>query len=205
MADRSREFASLCGRRVESWVGVEWALREDVAGGGPQFEDPEVPCRQLWGLQAALDGGHAFSVGTYHDDAAFGLWPDSGAEFRDKLQDEGRWDGVTRWSPLSELPTGQVDHVAVFADEVEGVLAEVHLRIGGRPLLLIAGELEETREGELLFHRLDESVLAFTDPVAAEQVSWTSSRQFLARIHDSGSSGEGSFADGEWPLAIERR
>lgn len=68
--------------------------------------------------------------------------------------------------------------MTVFADE--GVLAEVHLRIDGRSLLLIAGELAETPAGtllftghqattSLLFHRLNESVLACTDPAAVER------------------------------------
>lgn len=60
------------------------------------------------------------------------------------------------------------------------------LRIGGRPLLLVAGELEETVEGGLLFHRLDESVLVFTDTAAAGVVPWTTSRRGLVRI-DEGS------------------
>lgn len=170
MADRSREFASLRGGRVESWIGVEWALRENLAGSRRQFDDPEVPCRQLRGLQATLDDGHAFSVRTYQHDTVFGLWHAPGAELQAKLQNAELWDGVTRWRSLSELPTGMVDRVIVVADEVDDVLAEVHLRIGGQSLLLMAGELIETVEGGLSFHRLDESVLAFTDPAAAKQI-----------------------------------
>ncbi|MGB3437256.1 MAG: hypothetical protein WBA97_00780 [Actinophytocola sp.] len=197
VAEGSREFASLRGRRIDSWVGVEMALREDVAGSGPQFSEPAVPCLQLWGLQASLNDGSALSVGSYQDDACFGLWTDQEREFQDKLRDRGLWDGIYRWRPLTELPTGQVDQVAVFVDEVDGVLAEVALRIGGRPLLLIAGELWETSEGGLEFHRLDESVLVFTDPAAAGHLDWIPSRQGLVRIHDSGSGSVGSCAGGE--------
>jgi hypothetical protein len=177
VAERSRDFASLRGRRVESWVGVEMALRESVAGGRPQFHDPEVPCLQLWGLQAFLDDGGVLSVSIYQDDDLFGLWPRPRPEVR--FQDQGQWDGIYRWTALTELPTGQVEHVAAFVDE--GVLAEVSLRIGGQPLLLVAGELEETPEGGLLFHRLDESVLVFTDTdtAAAASAPWTTSRRGL--------------------------
>ncbi|WP_200865761.1 hypothetical protein [Amycolatopsis decaplanina] len=56
-------------------------------------------------------------------------------------------------------------------------MAEVHLRIGTRPLALVAGELEETHEGGLIFQRTDESVLAFTDLVAVERVPWSTTRQ----------------------------
>ncbi|MFI6099493.1 hypothetical protein ACIA8G_28385 [Lentzea sp. NPDC051213] len=176
------DFADLRGRRVESWVGVEWALREDVPGSGPQFHDPAVPCLQLWGLQAVFDDGGLFSICTYDDEAVSGLWRNRSEEFDAKLHDSSRWaedGGVTRWRALRELPVGEVEEVTAYADE--GQLAEVLLVIGGRPLLLMAGELYETWEDELEFHRLDESVLAFTDPAAAERVPWTPSRQDWSR------------------------
>lgn len=171
MAERAREFESWRGRRVLSWVGVEMALRENAAGGGPRFEDPEVPCLQLFGLQASLDDDSAPSVTTYQDDAEFGLraWADA------RFPDGEKWDGIYRWRALTELPLGQVEEVDVVVDE--GVLAEVCLRIGARPLLLVAGELDETVAGGLSFHRLDESVLAFTDPGDAERVPWTPPRR----------------------------
>ncbi|MFC9432439.1 hypothetical protein [Nocardia sp. NPDC057030] len=169
LAERSREFASLRGMSVESWVGVEMALREDVGGSGPQFEDPEVPCLQLWGLRASFRNGSVLSVRTYQDDARFGLWAN-----QEYVRDEELWEGIYRRRSLTELPTGHVDQVTVFVDEVDAVLAEVHLQIGQRPLLLIAGEIDETSRGGLVFHRLDESVLAFTDPAAVEDVLWSS-------------------------------
>lgn len=134
----AREFTALRGRRVESWVGVEWALRADVPGSGPQFHDPEVPCLQLWGLQAVLGDG-LFSICTFDEEAVSGLWRNRHEEFEAKLQDSVLWDepgDCTRWRALSELPVGPIDEVTVYGDE--GVVAEVLLVIGGRPLLLIA-------------------------------------------------------------------
>ena len=180
LAGWAREFAALRGRRIESWVGVEWALREDVAGSGAQFHDPEVPCLQLWGLQAVFDDGALFSVCTYDHETLCGLWRNRDAEFEAKLRNSRMWDEPghgTRWRTLSELPAGEVEQVTCFADE--GVLAEVLLEVGGRPLLLMAGELYETWRDELEFHRLEESVLAFTDPAAAGRISWTTPRQGL--------------------------
>jgi hypothetical protein len=170
---------------------VEAALRENVAGSGPQFDDPAVPCLQLFGLQPFLDGDTALSVTTYQDDTKFGLRtsPESG------FLDEWQWDGIYRRRSLTELPVGQIEQVALFVDN--GVVAEVHLRIGAQPLLLIAGEVDETLAGELLFHRLEESILAFIDPTAAEHVPWTTPRPALARAHHGVNPGEGVSAGGE--------
>ncbi len=142
MVERSREFASLCGTYVESWTGV--------AGSSPQIADPRVRCLQVFGLQVRLDDDAVWSVDTYEDDTAFGLRAVPEALFRDK----GRWGGIYRWRTLAELPIGQVEQVAAFADE--GVLVQVSLQIGERPLLLIAGVLDETGAKERLFHTLDE-------------------------------------------------
>ncbi|WP_037321739.1 hypothetical protein [Amycolatopsis orientalis] len=51
----------------------------------------------------------------------------------------------------------------------DDILSEVHFRIGAQPLALVAGELEETAAGGLIYRRFDESVLAFTDP---ERIPW---------------------------------
>ncbi|ATY12221.1 hypothetical protein CU254_18410 [Amycolatopsis sp. AA4] len=175
--ERAQDFDSLRGRRIESWAGVEMAVREHGPDGGPQFTDPAVPCLQLWGMQAYLDDGRALMVGTYQDDDGFGLWPHRRPDPR--LEDRQRWDGIYRWSALGELPTGPVEDVVVFAEE--DVLAEVDLRVGGQPLHLVAGELEECGP-RLSFVRLDESVLVFTDPAAAERVNWSTPRRPRVRI-----------------------
>jgi hypothetical protein len=164
-----REFGRLRGRRITSWTGVEMALREESAEGVPQFEDPAVPCRQLLSLDASLDDGSVVRVGTYEDDTRWGLRLHPAAA-------EYAVGGIYRRRALPELPTGEIGGVSTFVDE--GVLAEVVLRIQGRPLLLMAGELYESGKGPLLsFVRLDESVLAFTDPSAADSVAWVPARR----------------------------
>ncbi|MGK4596017.1 hypothetical protein [Amycolatopsis sp. w19] len=59
----------------------------------------------------------------------------------------------------------------------ERLLAEVHVRIGTRSLALVAGELEETPAGGLLFQRLDEPALVVTDSVAVARAAWNMARQ----------------------------
>ncbi|MER7864291.1 hypothetical protein ABTX61_34655 [Amycolatopsis japonica] len=65
LAGQSRTFAALRGKRVDKWVGVEMALREDLAGTIPQFADLEVPCLQLYWVQAWMDQGSTVKIGTY--------------------------------------------------------------------------------------------------------------------------------------------
>jgi hypothetical protein len=118
------------------------AVRQDTEDRGPLFEDPQLPCLQLWSL--------------------------------DVERNDRQWHGIYRWRALAELPIGHVDHVSVFLDD--RVVAEVLLRIGRQPLLLVAGEVYETFGEELRIHRLDESVLAFTDPDAATSITWVPAR-----------------------------
>ncbi|WP_134662951.1 MULTISPECIES: hypothetical protein [unclassified Amycolatopsis] len=177
LVERAQDFDSLRGRSIESWAGVEMALWEEGPDGDPQFTDPSVPCLQLWGAQAHLDDGRALMIGTYQDDDLFGLWPHRRADPR--FANRELWDGIYRWTALSELPTGPVEDVVVFAEG--GVLAEVGLRVGGRPLVLVAGELVEYA-ARLRFCRFDESVLVFTDPDAAERVGWSTPRFGRVRI-----------------------
>ena len=155
--ERVREFTALRGRTVRTWTGVEMAFFEDP----PRFEDPRAPFLQLLNLDATLDG-EALSIVTYQDDDAWGLWT--------QPPGTGSSGGIYRERHLPELPTGRIDDVTVRLEH--GILAEVLLHVGSRPLLLLAGEAYEERGDNLYFCRLDESVLAFTDPAAAATVPW---------------------------------
>ncbi|GIE86007.1 hypothetical protein [Actinoplanes regularis] len=169
LTDQIRKFDQLRGRRIESWTGVEMALREDV-GGSPRFEDATVPFLQLAPLTARLDDGTFFTVDTDQGDRSWGLLPNPGAP--GTSTDPG---GIFRLRSLPELPLGEVDAVSAFLDD--DVLAEVLIRIQGRSLLLMAGEVYEQWDGGLSFVRHDESVLVFTDPSAAESIDWLPERR----------------------------
>lgn len=176
VAERSREFASLCGRRVESWTVA--------TGGGPEFADPWAHCLQMLGLQVRLDDDAVWSVNTCEGGTASGLWAVPEARFRDK----GLWGGIHRWRALAELPLGQVKHVAVFADE--GVLAQVNLEIGERPLLLIADALDETGAKEHLIPRAGRFGIGSHRFRRCRACPRSTSRRGLTRI-------------GDWSLAVE--
>lgn len=172
------EFAELRGRRIASWTGVEMALREEGPGGGPQFEDPAVPCLQLTLVGAQLVDGVFVTVSTYWSGARCGLW------LRREFGPAPDWarltGGIYRVRTLPELPAGRVDDVTVVLDD-DGAVVEVVLHVEGRPLLLMAGEVEETPRGGLRFLRRDESVLVFADPAAADPVDWIPSRRTPVR------------------------
>jgi hypothetical protein len=78
------------------------------------------------------------------------------------------------------LPTGLIEDVDVLGDS--GLLAEAAMQIGGRPLLLMAGEVYEEKGDRLAFVRCDESVLAFTDPSHADTVNWRPPREARHRV-----------------------
>ncbi|MEU4240494.1 hypothetical protein [Actinoplanes sp. NPDC026619] len=166
VADRIQEFDRLRGRWVKAWSGVEMALREEAAlGGGPQFEDPAVACLQMLVLGAHLSDDSFVTVGTYQDDDVWGLRLGQQTNYA-----SAEWTGIYRLRGLPELPIGEINDVSVLLDEE--LLAEVVLRIHGQPVLLMAGEVYESAENRLSLVALDESVLVFTDPSAAESSEW---------------------------------
>ena len=169
--DRPQQQASallaLQGHVVRSWHGLEMAVRGD--GTHFEFGGPDVPCLQLLTLRMTLDTGSTLAVTTYQDNDAFGLA--HGASGNAPPEEPGTG---YRSRPLPELPTGQIEDVAVHLDG--DLVAEVTLRVEGQDLLLIAGEADEDQSGRLVWHRLDESVLVFPQPNDAGTMSWTPTR-----------------------------
>jgi hypothetical protein len=160
-------FASLQGSRVARWRGIEQALIDEGPDGSPRFEHPSAPFIQLFRLE--LDGpdlGSGMSIGIYQFDDVWGLGV---KENRVEYDDDDEWNGIYRiWSPT--LPLGVIDRIDIRLEE--GVISELLLRIDGSDLLLVAGEAYETSADSFDLHRLDESVLVFTDPSAATKLDW---------------------------------
>jgi hypothetical protein len=167
------EFLALKDQVIRSWTGVEMAVRGGD-GVAPEFGGPDVPCLQLRVLGAETATGVTRTVATYQDDDSFGLTIQVDAGFDSDDVGHGY-----RARALPELPLGLVRHVSVYVDA--DVLAEVGLRVGDRDLLLVAGEAQEDQTGRLVWHRFDESVLAFPDPTVVERVHWVPARTRLHR------------------------
>lgn len=153
---------AMVGVTVSAWDGVEMALR-DESPDGPVFTDPDVRFLQLTWLRMTA-GSDEHLIGVYQDGGRFGLrlTPDHRLRISD-------WDGIFRWRTL-DLPTGRIDAVTVLREE--DTLARIVLGLDGRELLLVAGEVHETRSGALEVDRLDESVLVFVNPADADLVHW---------------------------------
>ncbi|SCE94603.1 hypothetical protein GA0070214_103494 [Micromonospora chaiyaphumensis] len=174
MRRQINEFLALKDQVVRSWSGVEMAVRGGD-GPAPEFAGQDVPCRHLSALHARTDTGDTVTIATYQDDCLFGLRIELSAGPGGDDDSHGY-----RRRALPELPTGLIRAVSIDLDG--DVLAEVGLEVDGRHLLLVAGEADEDFEGRLVWRRLDESVLAFTDPNTVEQLQWASPRRRLQRI-----------------------
>src|SRR5262245_55334704 len=145
----------------DTWLDERTADLEEFAGhtidGWHGVEIPDGSCLRLAVLYVTL-GDHVMAFTTCEQHDAWGLIANACA-----APDAGCRE-------LPELPTGEVRGVAVTVED--GIIAEVELRVGETSLLLIAGEAY----GETGWHRYDESVLVFTDPAAADRMTWTPAR-----------------------------
>ncbi|MET7808877.1 hypothetical protein [Micromonospora chersina] len=174
MRTQINEFLALKDQVIRSWSGVEMAVRGGD-GPTPEFTGQDVPCLHLRALHARTDTGDTVTIATYQHDDLFGL----------RIERSAGADGDDvshgyRRRALPELPTGLVQRVSIDLDG--DVLAEVRLQVERRDLLLVAGEAEENFEDRLVWRRLDESVLAFTDANTVERMKWVPARRRLQRI-----------------------
>jgi hypothetical protein len=164
--ERAAELASLAGRRIVAWAGVEMAFRGGEDGVPAEFTNVSLPFLQLWGLAVTFDDHSATEVGTYQNNDIFGLWlrPYEPPTLGDD-------DGILRLRPQLPLPTGLVANVTVLLAGRH--IGQVHLSIGEYTLALAAGETYEHHDGSVSVNPMDESVLAFTDLAAMNRVSWS--------------------------------
>lgn len=167
LREQASRFEALVGLTVGGWRGIEMALYGGEDRGDAVFSDPRAPFQQFQLLQMELNGGRTALVDAYQDDDGWGLW----------LTDrEPRWGGhygIYR-EVRPALPTGPIRSVVV--ELYDGLLAEVRLTIDDQKLLLVAGETCENWDGDFDLHWLDESVLVFTDPAAADSLTWIPTR-----------------------------
>jgi len=163
-----REFEALRGQAVVGWQGVEMALFEEGPDGRPQFEVAGVPVTQLSVLWLLLADHRVVAIQTYQVNDEFAL----GAEIVGSpslMGDHGIW----RDAQLGDLPTAIVSGVQIRLSD-RGYVSEVELSFdGGRAILLVAGEANETGvDKQLYFVPNDESVLLFREPSDVSALAW---------------------------------
>jgi hypothetical protein len=159
---------------IVSWEGQEWALESDdrdelTVWAGPQ--DARTP--YAW-LRARSDVGEAV-IDSYQDDGVFGL---NFIPTRDPGLPESD-TGSLRSCRDVPLVTGPVNQVEVVYDTLveggacPGLVTEALLHGDNRSTLLIAAAAYSRSE----WHLYDGSVVALTDPRAADTLEWVPERR----------------------------
>jgi hypothetical protein len=159
---------------IVSWEGEEWALESDDQEEPTAWASPD-DARTPYAWLRARGVGRDVVVHIYQDDGVFGLCfiptgnpclPESDT-------------GLLRSRQDIPLVIGRVNQVEVVYDTVvegglcPGLITEVLLHGDSRSTLLIAAEAYSRNEWCLY----DESVVALTDPTAADALQWSPRRQ----------------------------
>lgn len=123
------------------------------------FADPTLAFVQGNVLELRTSGGETFHFSCHQDDDSWALWVGTVPSSRHLAPDIG--EGWFRVRPLPEFPRGRVDKVQVAASLSN--IQEIRIVIGGREVILRAGEVYENMDGTLTVCDHDESVLIFLD------------------------------------------
>ncbi|GAB5520216.1 MAG: hypothetical protein RhofKO_24670 [Rhodothermales bacterium] len=167
-----QDICSLRGSYVDKWIGAETAIIEGNETEPSQFVHSDVPCIQVGALYLRFREREPMKFTTYQDDDIWGIRI-SRVENNDELVPRSASGHLPfRTRHLPDLPAGHLQDVTVTSDGSSGVIAEVVLNIEGQDILLVAGEIYEMWDGGVEFARLDESILLFPDPKAAQLIEW---------------------------------
>lgn len=159
---------------VGSWEGVEWALEsgdDDEALAWARPDDARVPLAWLRANGVDRDA----VIGVYQDDANFGL---CFIPYVDPTLPDAA-SGSLRPRQNIPLASGRMTAVEVVYNTVvegglsPGLLTEALLHGESGSTLLIAAEAYSRDE----WHLYDESVVALTDPSAADSLGWVPPRR----------------------------
>ena len=156
--DIATALDALIGHSV---IGV---MLEEMALYGPDafgvFSHPDLPFFQAGILELRTDAGMILHIGTAQDDEAWSLWPRFIApEACLAVRPE---NGCFRTRSMTEFPVGIISSIE-YAPSHDGMIRDMSLVIGGRRVILLAGEVDEDFQGRLTVHDRDESVLIFLD------------------------------------------
>ncbi len=158
---------------IQSWEGEEWALESDDEGQATAWAAAADRRTPFDWLRARTNQEQAL-VSTYQDDGVFGL---NFIPLQDR-QLPALPEGELRPRQGLPLATGRISQVEIVYDTTvdggacPGLVTEALLRSKDRSTLLIAAEAYSRKE----WHLYDESIVALTDPAAADALAWLPER-----------------------------
>lgn len=159
---------------VRSWEGEEWGLESGPDDHPLTWSEPDAARTPYAWLRARCTDRDAV-ISIYQEDASFGLCFIPTHTPGLPASDEGSLRS-RRDIPLSRGRLHRVDVVydtLAEADYSHGLLTEVLLHADTSSTLLIAAEAYAPHE----WHLYDESVVALTDPSAADTLPWIPERR----------------------------
>lgn len=154
---------------VTGWQGEEWAVETTRDGTPVRWAGPsDGRTPYAWLRLVTAEGARV--IGTYQDDAVFGL------DLTSRLDPAplARPQGSRRPRPDLALPRGPIRAVDLVLDTSvagaagPGVVTEAVLHGEEAALLLVAAEAYGTDE----WHLHDQSVVVVTDPRLADELTW---------------------------------
>jgi uncharacterized Zn-binding protein involved in type VI secretion len=167
-----RRFQALQQQYIHRVYGGEMAFFNRGPHGLPVFAHPDLPFLQLWNLYFEVAPEEWLVVLTHQDGTEFGLdlRHESGNPMTNPEGSGADAASSTRMRELPAFPTGRIDQVTCHLSG-QGNVNEVHLRIAGHLIALVAGEVSEDWDHFRIL-KDDESVLVFFSLADLQQVTW---------------------------------
>lgn len=154
------EGRDVCDVRFHRWP-IRWSgdgRYEDAV-----YFDDRVPFAHLRALYLELDEGEWMRIDTVQDNDLFGI-DLSSSQSPDRVVTDPK---DRRPEPAPQFPRGRVHCLATHADH-NAPISEFLFLVNGKPILLVAAEIDEDWGDKLVFRREDESVFVLT---ALEQLA----------------------------------
>lgn len=158
--DQRGLVGSFVGADMVEVVLDEWALYgPDEA---PVFHHPDLHFVQALRVQLGFSDGRKLQIGIWQNDDHFALHFMQGEPERPFVPNPDPTATFSRLRELTDFPSGRIIAIAPGAN-ADGAIQEVAISIGGRTMILKAGEVDEDGGGRLRVMSEDESVLIFAD------------------------------------------
>lgn len=150
----------LKGRVISEPFFVRKPIRWEGEDEKPLYSDERVAFEQLGGLYFKVDGITWTAFQTIQVDSDWGLCLREDGVPYDFLFEDGD-EQKKKYTIEDGFPCGLIEDIEICIDS-GSLVSEVLLTIKGRSVLLFAGEIYETLNGDLSISRYDESIILAT-------------------------------------------